>query len=466
MSERFDTIIRGGLVVLEGRDEPVKLDIGIKDGKIAELAPRLEGESASELNAEGKIVLPGGIDMHVHFNEPGMSHWEGFPTGSASLAAGGFTAYADMPLNGLPPTVDIPALNMKAELAAGRSAVDYAFWGGLVPGKLDQLEALAEAGVIAFKAFMSSPGGEGEGRFTEVDELTLYRGMERIASFGGILALHAENDALTSLLAQEAIAAGRTGALDYAASRPPVAELEAVNRALFYAQQTGCKLHFVHISTPEAIDLIDSAKKSGMDVTNETCPHYLILTEKDMERLGPVAKCAPPLRDSDRVEAMWERLAAGKIDMVTSDHSPCTTELKDPTGKTFFDSWGGISGAQSSLELLFHEGVNRRKLPVGLLARVFSEGPARRFGLYPAKGAIAKGFDADLAIIDPNESYMLTAERLLYRNRHSPYTGMEFSCRVSATLCRGQLVYTAEDGIVKAAGGARLSVKPGKALKV
>jgi allantoinase len=455
MGERFDRIVRGGQTVLPG--EVRVMDIGIRDGRIAALSDRLEAEDGTpETDARGLWVLPGMVDVHVHFNEPNMGHWEGFATGSAALAAGGCTSYVDMPLNGLPPTVNVPALRMKEELAAGSSAVDYAFWGGLVPGHLDDLEPLGAEGVLAFKAFLSNPGGDGEERFREVDDWTLLEGMKRIASFGGLLALHAESDAITSKLADEAARVGRTGALDFAATRPVIAELEAVNRALLFAEQTGCRLHFVHISSPEGVELIDRAKRRGLDVTVETCPHYLALSELDMERLGPVAKCAPPLRDEARIERMWELLAEGRIDVIASDHSPCPEELKNAPGKTFAEAWGGIAGAQSSLELMLHEGHVARGIPLPELSAMLSAKPAKRFGLYPRKGVIAVGFDADLAIVDPNASYTLTKDDLYQRHKISPYVGRTFSCRVAATLVRGRTVYESARGILLPNSGVPL----------
>ncbi|MFD1775603.1 allantoinase [Paenibacillus rhizophilus] len=461
MSDSYELIIKNGLAVLPG--EVVKLDIGIAGGKIAALEADIEaGPDSTVLDAEGQYVLPGMIDMHVHFNEPSFGHWEGFRTGSASLAAGGCTTYADMPLNGNPPTVNLPALSLKAEMAAGHSAVDYVLWGGLVPGNLEHLEELWSAGVTGFKAFISNPGGEGEGRFREVDDETLYQGMKKIASLGGILALHAESDEMTAVLAAEAVREGRMEARDFAASRPPQAELEAVARALLYGERTGCRLHFVHISTAAAIEMIQEAKLRGQDVSAETCPHYLILTEDDMESMGPVAKCAPPLRSAEEREKLWKALAEGKIDLIASDHSPCPPELKLAAGLSFFEAWGGISGAQSSMELMFHEGVNKRKLPVTLISRLLSGLPAERFGLSGRKGSIALGLDADLAVLNPDMPYTLAASDLLYRHKHSPYAGMNLSCRVTSTICRGEIVYTREQGVISPEGGEWIKIGEGQ----
>lgn len=447
MAEDYEVVVKNGFVVLPAGVSAT--DVGIREGRVAAIGDGLSAAGATVVEAEGRYVLPGMIDAHVHFNEPNFGHWEGFESGSASLAAGGVTCYVDMPLNGNPPTVTPEALARKAALAEGASAVDYAFWGGLVPGRLDALEPMQAMGVVGFKAFLSNPGGEGEGRFREVDDAALFEGMKRIASFGGLLALHAESEAITSILGNEAVASGRTTALDYAASRPIAAETEAVAKALLFAERTGCRLHFVHISSAAAVALIDAAKRRGTDVTVETCPHYLLLTEDDMERLGPVAKCAPPLRSAEERERLWAAVAAGRLDLIASDHSPCPSALKEGP---FFSAWGGISGAQSSLELLFDEAVLKRGLPATLVAELAAAGPAKRFGLWPRKGAIAVGADADLAIVDPNAAYTLTSEMLRYRHRHSPYVGRSFGCRVTATLVRGRTVYTAESGVAGGAG--------------
>lgn len=458
MKESYDLIIKNGTVVLER--EVRKLDVGIRNGQIAALSGSLADDIANRyIDAEGQYILPGMIDIHVHFNEPNYGHWEGFATGSASLAAGGCTMYADMPLNGNPPTVTPDALADKAAKAERSSVVDYTFWGGLVPGKLDQLESMRAAGVIGFKAFMSNPGGEGEGRFREVDDWTLFEGMKRVAALGGFVALHAESDSITSRLAQDSIAAGKTDAMAFLASRPIIAELEAVNKALLFAEQTGCQVHFVHISSVEAVEMIDRAKKQGLAVTVETCPHYLLLTEDDVTELGPVAKCAPPLRSEKQKEGMWRMVAEGKLDVIASDHSPCPPELKFDDSLTFFEAWGGISGAQSSLELILHEGWLKRQIPLNELSGILSTGPAQRFGLYPQKGVIAVGSDADLAIVNPNLAYTLEQTHLQYKHKHSPYVGMELNCKVTATLVRGELVYSAEAGIVSGHYG-QLMLKP------
>ncbi|MBM7563146.1 allantoinase AllB [Paenibacillus sacheonensis] len=436
----WDVLIKGGSVVLADRVE--RVDIGIKDGVITKIAPMLSGEDADRiLIAEGRHVFAGVVDAHVHLNEPGLGEWEGFVTGTAALAAGGCTSFIDMPLNGIPPTINTAALERKLEAARNSGVrVDYAIWGGLVPGNSGDLAALSEAGVVGYKAFMSFPGDTGDGCFENVDEETLLEGMKIIASLGHILALHAENEPIVAALAAEKRAAGRVAMRDYLDSRPPHAELEAVRLAIDMASVTGCKLHFVHISTPEAIELIDAAKRDGLNVTAETCPHYLVFTDEDVIRIGAEAKCSPPIRTGEEREALWRQLAEGKIDIVASDHSPCPPAMKNVKDDDYFTVWGGILGGQSTLEAVVSEGWLKRGIPLPVLSRTMSAAPAARFGL-ERKGSIAIGLDADIAIVDLDAPYVLTADQLKYRHAHSAYEGIRLGCRVETTLLRGRIVY-------------------------
>lgn len=454
MDDNLDLIIKGGTVVL--LDEVCKLDIGIKAGRIVCLEKNLEPKGTPVIRADNKVVMSGMVDVHVHFNEPGYSHWEGFSTGSASLAVGGCTTYIDMPLNGVPPTISLDALNRKLAAAQGNSYVDYALWGGLVPGNRAELRALAEAGVIGFKAFMSDPGGVDENAFRGADDWTLLEGMKEVASFGGVVAVHAESEMLISQLTALKLNEGKCSARDFVESRPIIAELEAVNRALFYAGQTGCGLHFVHISSVQAVEAITRAKRSGLNVTVETCPHYLALTDEDLPRIGALAKCAPPLRSREEQEQLWSAVIAGEVDIIASDHSPCPGSMKEMRDGNFFAAWGGISGAQSSLELVIGEGHIQRGIPLPALSRMLSYEPARRFGL-ASKGQIIQGADADLVFVDLNQSYTLQAEQLQYKHPHSPYAGKEMLCKVMATICRGKLVYEAERGLSE--------IKPGQWIR-
>jgi allantoinase len=292
------------------------------------------------------------------------------------------------------------------------ACIDYGLWGGLVPGKIDRLEELAERGVIGFKAFMSNSGVD---EFARADDVTLYEGMAIAARLGLIVAVHAENDALT------ARSLGPT-ARDWLASRPVVAELEAISRAITFARDTGCALHIVHVSSGRGVALVSEARAGGVDVTCETCPHYLFLTPEDVDRLGVVAKCAPPVRGDGE---LWERL--GEIDFVTSDHSPSSPDLKQGE---FGAAWGGIAGAQSTRELLLGALEGDR------VATLTASAPAERFRI-AGKGRIAPGYDADLALVDPTP-YTLAAADLRDRHKLSPYVGRRMAARVVRTLLRGR----------------------------
>ncbi|MFC5470700.1 allantoinase AllB [Cohnella suwonensis] len=454
----LDTIIRGGQVVLP--DRVTVADIGIKDGAIAEIAQEIRLPAKETIDAAGRYVMAGVVDAHVHFNEPGMGDWEGFRTGSAALAAGGCTTYIDMPLNGLPPTVNEDALREKLEAAnSAGSYVDYALWGGLVPNNLDDLGALAGAGVIGFKAFMSYPGETGDGCFREVDDIALFEGMKAIALLNKVLAVHAESEEIIVALSEKFRGRKVRTSADFRETRPLAAELDAVRRVLLFAERTDCPLHLVHISSPQAVDLIWEAKQNGVNVTVETCPHYLVFTDEEADRIGALAKCAPPIRGLREREGLWARIAEGKIDLVASDHSPCPPGMK-LGGDDYFAVWGGIAGAQSTLELMIDEGHFTRGLPLPLLSRLLSEAPAKRFGLSPRKGKIAVGSDADLALIDPNADYVLKEEHLQYRHRQSVYAGRRFRARVVLTLSRGEVVYSLEDGIGAKRDGEWLRAMP------
>jgi allantoinase len=428
----YDLLVRGASPLPE---------IGIADGAIAGFTA---ASAREEIDATGLIVMPGVIDAHVHFNEPGRTEWEGWATGSRAAVAGGVTTVCDMPLNSHPPVVTADAFAAKRRAAEAQSICDFALWGGLIPGHVDALDPLAACGVIGFKAFMA---GSGIDDFPKVDLDTLREGMRRAAALGLPVAVHAEFDSEAPIVAGTSVA-------DYLASRPVGSECDAIRAALRIAHETGCALHVVHVSSGRGVALVAEARARGVDVTAETCPHYLVFTADDMERLGAVAKCAPPFRDAAERASLIDHVRAGHVDTIGSDHSPSPWAMK--TDANFFRVWGGIAGVQHLLPLLLTEGLAEGSLQgftPDLIARLTATNVARRFR-FPTKGSLAIGCDADLTLVEMGGAHEVTSESLFYRHRVSPYVGRTLHARVRRTLRRGHTVF--HDGRITAEGGGRL----------
>jgi allantoinase len=427
----WDLLIRNGDVVTP--DGVRRADVAVEGDTIVELAPGLAGSAREELDATGLHVFPGLIDSHVHFNEPGRAEWEGIETGSAALAAGGGTAFFDMPLNSSPPVLDADAFDAKLAAARAKSCTDLALWGGLTPDNVDKLHELADRGVIGFKAFMSNSGIDD---FPAADDYTLLRGMRVAAERELIVAVHAENDAITAGMARDAD--GRSYA-DYAASRPALAEVEAIRRAITLAAATGCKLHIVHVSSATGA-IAARAGRAVANVSYETCPHYLLLTVDDLRTIGPRAKCAPPLRMPQHRDHLINALHRGEIDFVASDHSPSPESMKQ--GDDFFKIWGGVAGVQSTLPAMLSLDP---PLPPDRVARYTAAAVAERFGV-AGKGRVEVGFDADFALVDLSQTFELTRDTLLDRHKLSPYVGRRFNGVVRQTIVRGTTVF--RDGAI------------------
>ncbi len=406
-------------------------DVRIKDGRIAEIGPGLGEESDAVVDATGAWVLAGVVDGHVHFNEPGRTKWEGFATGSRALAVGGGTAFVDMPLNASPPTVNREAFEAKRAAGEAKSVLDFGLWGGLVPGNADQMEELAECGVVGFKAFMLDSGVED---FPGVDAATLRRGMREAARLGLPVAVHAEDARMVEEKTRVLQEAGRLDARAYLDSRPVAVEAEAVRVALEVAGETGCALHVVHVSCPEAADQIARGREAGLDVTMEVCAHHLLLDHSEMFLQGAMAKCAPPLRAATTVKAMRKMLLGGRVDVVGSDHSPAPATMK--TGDDLFAAWGGIMGCQHAFLLLLDWLSTDEVERLPSVWRALTEEPARRLGL-PKRG-LAVGADADVLVVESVESHAITAEELLTRHRTSAYTGKMLGVRVRESFLRGK----------------------------
>ena len=449
----LDLIVKNGRVVLRDRVETTS--IGVKDGKIVRIAPTIDEEAKSVCDAAGCYVLPGMVDAHMHLSEPGRTEWEGYDTGTKAMAAGGITSFVEMPLNNIPATTDVASLELKMSHAKDSCWVDYAPMGGLVPWNTADLIPMAKAGVASFKAFVATCGSDKPGDFKNVTDWELYRGMREIAKVDGLVVVHCENATITDELGREAMAAGKTLVSDYVATRPIFTEVEAVRRVLMIAEATGCRVHIAHCSCHEAIEAVEEAKARGVNASFESCPHYLLLATEELDAIGPKAKCSPPIRDRKHRERMWELLAEGRIEMLVSDHSPCTIDLKsDPNA---FKAWGGISAAQNCVDAMFDEAVLKRGISPVTLSLALSTNAARRFRL-EGKGEIAVGFDADLVVIDPNRSYTLEAKDLLYKNPFSAYEGRRIDCRVRDTFVRGMAVWHLGEGILGEARGKRIEI--------
>lgn len=455
---KYDLIIKNGLVILDNGE--VGTDVAVKEGKIVAIGTDL-GESTEVVDAKGLIVSPGMLDAHVHITDPGGSYrddWEGYLTGTKASAKGGVTSFMEMPLNQVPATVDAKSLQVKLDAGENKLTADVASFGGLVPFNLEKgIQELHEGGVAAYKAFMATCGDRSiEGDFMNADDYTLYEGMKQIAKTGKVLALHAENATITDRLGEIAYQNGETTLKAYVATRPVFTEVEPIRRAILFAKETGCRIHICHIACPEGVEEVTKARNEGVDVTCETCTHYLYFDTSELDAIGPVVKCSPPIRDKENQNGMWEKLLAGEIDFVTSDHSPCTPDLKDTDNA--FEAWGGIAGLQNNVDILFDEAVQKRGMSLKQFADIIAANPADRYKLN-AKGRISIGKDADFVLIKPNAPYTLKAEDLEYKNKISPYIGREIGAQVERTILRGETVYSQEEGVVDTRLGKFVFVK-------
>jgi allantoinase len=440
-----DQVLRGGTVVTQAG--VLSADVAIEDGRILAVGPDLPG-AREEIDARGLTIFPGLIDVHVHFNEPGRTEWEGAATGSRGLAAGGGTVFFDMPLNSTPCTVNPREFDRKHEALSKASITDFGLWGGLTNlESVCEMDELAARGVIGFKAFMCDSGLP---EFPRADDWTLYLGLCQASSLGLTVAVHAESQEITQALSDYIGVEDDRVILAIVRSRPVLAEVEAIHRACVLAREARAQVHIVHISSGSGVVAALEARARGTDVTIETCAHYLYFTEEDVERLGAIAKCAPPLRNATEQDALWTQLRSGNIDIVASDHSPAPPELKKT--EDFRGAWGGIAGVQSTLAVLLDQG----RLPLERIASLLAGEPARRFRL-AGKGAIIPGNDADLTLVDLTASYVLNRDDLYQRHRLSPYIGRTFQGTVRKTIRRGETIY--ENGRITARTNGTL-VKP------
>ena len=446
MADAFDLVIHAPRAVCDGAE--AARSIGIADGRIVAVEPAGSLPPAPRVVELGPdaVLLPGLVDSHVHVCEPGNTEWEGFATATRAAAAGGITTLVDMPLDSVPTTVSTDALHAKRAAADGRCHVDVGFWAGAVPGNLGELAPLHEAGVLGFKCFLADSGTDD---FPPVSAGQMEQALSVLRGFGTPLLIHAES-------AEAAVAIGEASGrryADYLASRPRGVENLAVAQVIEAARRTGGHAHIVHLSSSDALPMIASARREGVPVTAETCPHYLALTAEEIADGATACKCSPPIREAANRELLWDGLRDGVLDLVVSDHSPSTAAMKELGSGDFGAAWGGISSLQLGLPVVWTQ-ARRRGFTLGDVAVWMAERPARLAGL-SGKGRIAPGYDADFCVFAPDESFTVDPARLHHRHRVTPYAGHRLWGVVRGTILRGEPVETAHPrGRLLARGGA------------
>lgn len=454
----YDTLVVNGLIVTE--QGQLLGSIGIEGGVIRTVSDRpISTASARQvIDARGLVVLPGVIEPHCHFWDPGPTHREDWATGTMSAAAGGITTVIEMPLS-VPPTVDVDSYQIKLDRAQKLAFVDFALWGGVIPQTVDRLDehvsALDRLGVVGYKAFMCRSANE----YPPLHDGELAAAMAVLAERGDLLAVHAENDAFIQFMEARLQGQDRREPQAFLDSRPPIAELEAIHRALLLAEAFHTPLYIVHMTLAEGAREISRRKKAGQRVFVETAPQYLTCQEQLVRERGPFGKCAPPLRRQENVEALWDYVLDGTIDTIGSDHAPFTLAEKEAGLEDIWLAPNGLPGIQTMLPALLTEGIHRRGLSLVRLSQLCASNVAKIFGLYPQKGTIRPGSDADLTLVDLDERWTLSPEMLYYKNPWSPYIGYEFQGRVRRTLLRGESVY-AEGEVVGRQGMGRYLARP------
>ncbi|WP_431783524.1 allantoinase AllB [Streptomyces chumphonensis] len=424
-----DLVLRSRRVVTPEGTRPAA--VAVTDGRITAVLPHGAALPAGArlVDVGDDALLPGLVDTHVHVNDPGRTEWEGFWTATRAAAAGGITTLLDMPLNSLPPTTTAAHLAVKREVARDKAHVDTGFWGGAVPGNVGDLRPLHEAGVFGFKCFLSPSGVE---EFPELDAARLEAALTEIAAFDGLLIVHAEDPAHLSGAPQPH---GPRYA-DFLASRPRAAENDAIALLIDLARRLDARVHVLHLSSSDALPMIAAARREGVRITVETCPHFLTLTAEEVPDGATEFKCCPPIRERENQDALWAGLAEGTIDCVVSDHSPCTTDLKVPD---FGRAWGGISSLQLGLPAVW-TAARARGHGLDDVVRWMSAAPAALARLDGDKGGIAVGRHADFAVLAPEETFTVDPAALHHRNQVTAYAGRTLHGVVRSTWLRGEQI--------------------------
>ena len=427
----LDVVLRAPRVITEAGEGA--RSVGVAAGRIAAIEPYEADLPAGRVVQLGKdvVLLPGLVDTHVHVDEPGRTEWEGFETATRAAAAGGVTTIVDMPLNSIPATVDVPSLEVKRAAAEGRVHVDVGFWGGAVPDNLADLRGLHDAGVFGFKAFLL-PSGVPE--FPPLSPAEFEERLALLSTFDALMIVHAEDDGAI----EHAPAPRGADYAGYLASRPREAEDLAISHVVESARRTGARVHVLHLSSSDALPLLRSARRDGVRLTTETCPHYLVFAAEEVPDGATEYKCAPPIREAENRDALWRGLEAGVIDFVVSDHSPAPASMKLAGNGDFAEAWGGIASLQLGLAITWTE-ARHRGIRLEQVVEWMSTAPAHWVGL-ASKGAIAEGRAADLAVVAPDEAFTVDAAKLEHRHPISPYDGRELVGVVRATYLAGEPV--------------------------
>jgi dihydroorotase len=431
MTAKPELVIRGGRIVHP--DSTVDADLAIEDGKIVGIgAPGSLAQGRREIDATGRHVLPGAIDVHVHLRDPGFTYKEDWATGTAAAAIGGVTTVFDMP-NTDPATDSVEALEVKRDIARRKSHVNFGLYGVLYEKSLPHLEAMYESGAIGFKCFMAETTGE----FPTPHDGLILEGFETIARLGARCTVHAENGPIVTYRRERMQAAGRTDAYAHLASRPEICEMEAVGRAILFAEWTGMRLHIAHKSSKDALFLVRDARGRGVDVTVETCPQYLLLTSEDVAKFKGVIRANPPVREPGHADGLWQGLRDGTIDMIATDHAPHTWEEK-----TYENIWScarGIVGLETQMPLMLTE-VSRKRMSINEYVRWSSFNPAQKWDLYPQKGALQVGSDADITIVDLQHKGIIEQGQLHSLHKFSPWHGRLIQGKPIHTIVEGRVV--------------------------
>lgn len=433
MTTTVDLIVKNGTVVTS--DATFDADLAVDDGKIVAIAQpgELTLEAAEVYDAAGKYVLPGVIDGHVHFREPGLEYKEDFGTGSRAAVMGGVTLVLDMP-NTKPPTDTPEHVELKRRLAGEKSWCDFGILGLLVQENVDQIQPMAAAGVVGYKCFL----GETVGNIPAPDDGMLIDGLREVAATGLRIGFHAENNDIMQHLIRKAKASGRTDALAHVDTRPALAEVESIQRMGLFAKHTGTKIHIFHLSSKDGLDMIDEWRAKGVDVTTETGAHYSFLTSEDMRTLGSMLRMNPPVREPGHGDALVAGLVDGRVNSVATDHSPHTKEEK--LNDDIWKAISGFAGVEVSVRLFLTYAVNAGRMTLQQFVRATSEGPAKVWSLYPRKGAIRLGSDGDLTVIDLDKEGVIRESELHGKNNPTPFDGHKTRGQAVATIVRGKIV--------------------------